>query len=281
MGTSKIEWTDATFTKGTMANLNTSIEWTDVTWSPVTGCTKVSPGCANCYAETVAKRFWKGRPFADVKFHEDRLFQQLHWRKPRRVFVNSMSDLFHEDLKSHQISDIFDVMMRAPQHTFQVLTKRAARMNEYMKDHPLFARPNVWLGVSVENQRMVYERIPILQDTPAAVRFLSVEPLLEHVELMPWQLDGVDWVIVGGESGRKARPCNVAWVRKVVEDCAAADVQCFVKQLGSNPVEAGDRHDPWLAIESDDGTRQIVLRDSKGGNWSEWPDRLRVREFPG
>ena len=257
------------------------IEWTDATWNPVTGCTKVSPGCAHCYAEDVAKRFWNGRPFEDVRFHEDRLSQPLHWRKPRRVFVNSMSDLFHEALNDDELGSIFGVMQETPQHTYQVLTKRPERMRQFMLKYyaPASVR-NVWLGVSVENKRMVYERIPILQDTPAAVRFLSVEPLLEEVELMPWQLDGIDWVIVGGESGRKARPCNVAWVRKVVEDCAAADVQCFVKQLGSNPVEAGDRHDPWLAIESDDDTRQIVLRDSKGGNWSEWPDYLRVREFP-
>ena len=247
---------------------DTKIQWADKVWNVTTGCTKVSPGCSRCYAETVAKRFWKGRPFADVKFHEDRLFQPLHWRKPRRVFVNSMSDLFHEDLKSHQISDIFDVMMRAPQHTFQVLTKRAARMNEYMKDHPLFARPNVWLGVSVENQTTADKRIPILQDTPAAVRFLSVEPLLEKVDLMPWRLDCIDWVIVGGESGPKARPCDLRWIGSIVDECRAADVPVFVKQLGRRPEVEGEPACTWIS-------------DRKGGKPDEWPYELQVREFPG
>ena len=276
--------------------MSTGIEWTDETWNPVTGCTKVSPGCAHCYAEDVAKRFWKGRPFEDVWFHTKRLEQPLHWKRPRRVFVNSMSDLFHEDLKTHHISDIFYVMMNAPQHTFQVLTKRPDRMRTYMREHPAFQLPNVWLGVSVENQRMADGRIPILQDTPAAVRFLSVEPLLGEVDLYRggWSLlrpiksptmggprkPPIDWVIVGGESGRKARPCNLAWVHEIVRQCSREGVPCFVKQLGSNPVAAGDPSDPWLTIESDDGTRPIVLRDSKGGNWSEWPDSLRVREFP-
>ena len=267
-----------------MANLNTSIEWTDVTWSPVTGCTKVSPGCAHCYAADVAKRFWKGRPFEDVQFHEDRLFQPLHWRKPRRVFVNSMSDLFHEDLKDHQIYEIFRVMRRAPQHTFQVLTKRAERMNAYMKEYHIFVLPNVWLGVSVENQAMADERIPILLDTPAAVRFLSVEPLLERVGITDYlkghgdfQRSPIDWVIVGGESGRKARPCNVRWVESIVLQCNYHDVPCFVKQLGAKPVMDGNPHvDPWLNV----GTRPYILHDSKGGNWSEWPDHLRVRQFP-
>ena len=274
--------------------MSTGIEWTDETWNPVTGCTKVSPGCAHCYAEDVAKRFWKERPFTDVKFHDDRLFQPLHWRKPRRVFVNSMSDLFHEDLKTYQISDIFDVMMRAPQHTFQVLTKRVGRMNEYMRDHPLFVLPNVWLGVSVENQAMADARIPILMGTPAAVRFLSVEPLLSEVDLYRggWSLlrplkppsgprqPPIDWVIVGGESGRKARPCNVKWVRGIVDQCRTATVPCFVKQLGSNPVYTGDTEDPWLRIESHDGTRPLNLHSSKGGDIDEWPRKLRVREFP-
>ena len=274
--------------------MSTGIEWTDTTWNPTTGCTKVSPGCAHCYAEDVAKRFWKGRPFEDVKFHDDRLFQPLHWRKPRRVFVNSMSDLFHEDLKTYQISDIFDVMMRAPQHTFQVLTKRHARMNMYMKDHPLFVLPNVWLGVSVENQAMADARIPILLDTPAAVRFLSVEPLLSEVDLYRGGFSllrprrsqtgkrkaGVDWVIVGGESGRKARPCNVKWVLQILDQCRTATVPCFVKQLGAKPVYDGDPEDPWLRIESHDGTRLLILKDSKGGDMEEWPQRLCVREFP-
>ena len=270
-----------------MANLNTGIEWTDATWSPVTGCTKVSPGCAHCYAEDVAKRFWKGRPFEDVRFHEDRLFKPLHWRKPRRVFVNSMSDLFHEHLPGQQIDAIFDVMFRTPQHTYQVLTKRADRMRLHMNVYWPKPLPNVWLGVSVENQRMADERIPILIDTPAAVRFLSVEPLLSKVDLAAYlkghgdfQSSPIQWVIVGGESGPKARPCNIKWIEHVVAQCEYYVIPCFVKQLGAKPVGAGDTNDPWLAVESDDGTRPIVLQDSKGGNWSEWPDSFRVRQFP-
>ena len=264
--------------------MSTGIQWTDETWNPVTGCTKVSPGCAHCYAEDVSKRFWKGRPFDDVRFHDDRLFQPLHWRKPRRVFVNSMSDLFHEDLKAHQIYEIFRVMSRAPQHTFQVLTKRADRMNVYMKDHPLFVLPHIWLGVSVENQAMADERLPILHATPAAVRFISAEPLLGPINISPGSrfahMSWLDWVIVGGESGRKARPCNVKWVLDIVKQCRDSLVPCFVKQLGSKPVEAGDKNDPWMSVESSDGTRSLGLHSSKGGDIDEWPEHLRVREFP-
>ena len=268
---------------------NTKIEWCDTVWNVVTGCTKVSPGCSRCYAEGLAKRFWKGRPFEDVRFHEDRMFQPLHWTRPRRVFVNSMSDLFHEDLAGHQLLSIFDVMARAHWHTFQVLTKRADRMRCFMKILPPgHIPPNVWLGVSVENQAMADERIPILLDTPAAVRFLSVEPLLGPVDLIPWiesygglpRASTIDWVIVGGESGRQARQCNVKWVLDIVEQCRDSSVPCFVKQLGAKPVYDGEKNDPWLAFESSDGTRQLGLRDSKGGNWSEWPDHLRVRQFP-
>ena len=267
---------------------STNIEWTDAVWNPVTGCTKVSPGCSRCYAEAVAKRFWKGRPFEDVRFHKRRLDEPLHWRKPRRVFVNSMSDLFHEDLKTYQISDIFDVMMRSPQHTFQVLTKRPDRMRTYMREHLAFQLQNIWLGVSVENQLMANERIPILQDTPAAVRFLSVEPLLSEVDLYRggWSLlrpiksptmggprkPPIDWVIVGGESGRKARPCNVEWVNTIIGQCRDSSVPCFVKQLGANPVFDGF---PLAA-----GMQPLILRDSKGGDIEEWPDEFRVREFP-
>ena len=268
--------------------MSTGIEWTDETWNPVTGCTKVSPGCANCYAEDVAKRFWKGRPFEDVWVHTKRIDQPLHWKKPRRVFVNSMSDLFHEDVPDEIIDKIFAVMANAKRHTFQVLTKRADRMRCFMKNiAPGHIPPNVWLGVSVENQRMADERIPILLDTPAAVRFLSVEPLLDKVSLTAYlkghgdfQRSPIDWVIVGGESGRRARPCNVGWVEELVWKCAYYNVPCFVKQLGSNPVCDGDPEDPWLRIESDDGTRPLILHSSKGGDIEEWPRELRVREFP-
>ena len=279
--------------------MSTGIQWTDETWNPVTGCTKVSPGCSRCYAEDVAKRFWKGRPFEDVRFHIDRIGQPLRWKKPRRVFVNSMSDLFHEDLTFGHIEQVFAVMIEAKQHTFQVLTKRPERMCAFMKHLKFFHRvpPNVWLGVSVENQRMADVRIPILLDTPAAVRFLSVEPLLSEIDLCRggWSLlrrlrsptgkrkpvAGVDWVIVGGESGRKARPCNVKWVLGIVGQCRNSGVPCFVKQLGAKPVYDGYPHgDPWLSIESPDGTRPLMLNDSKGGDVEEWPIALRVREFP-
>ena len=296
-------WPGSEPTKVTMANLNTSIEWTDVTWSPVTGCTKVSPGCAHCYAEDLAKRFWKGRPFEDVRFHTERLGQPYRWRKPRRVFVNSMSDLFHEDLTFKNIEDVFGVMARTPRHTYQILTKRPDDMRRFIlskseKDFRWAAawwRPgaltwplqNVWLGVSVENQTTAAKRIPILIDTPAAVRFLSVEPLLDRVDLTAYlkghgdfQRSPIDWVIVGGESGQSARPCNIGWVKRLVLQCEYCAVACFVKQLGAKPVGAGDTNDTWLAVESDDGTRPIVLQDSKGGNWSEWPDSFRVRQFP-
>ena len=250
---------------------NTKIEWCDTVWNVVTGCTKVSPGCSRCYAYDVAKRFWKGRPFEDVRFHEDRLFKPLHWRKPRRVFVNSMSDLFHENLRDHQIYSIFDVMRRASQHTFQVLTKRADRMYAYMKDHQIFVLPNVWLGVSVENQAMADERLPILHATPAAVRFISAESLLGPIEISPGSrfahLAWLDWVIVGGESGRQARPCNLEWIHDIVEQCRASSVPCFVKQLGAKAVVGRTKF-------------PLILHDTKGGNIEEWPSDLRVREFP-
>ena len=253
-----------------------SIEWTDVTWNPATGCTKVSPGCAHCYAEAVAPRTFRGRPFTDVKFHPERLEQPLHWRKPRRVFVNSMSDLFHEDLPVSVIYDIFEVMRRCPQHVFQVLTKRPERMRSLLNgcitgiEAPL---PNVWLGVSVENQAMADERIPILLNTPAALRFLSVEPLLAPVDLRPWLADDShrpDWVIVGGESGPKARPCDMWWIWNIVhQQCFDYGVPVFVKQLGSRPVSSNP-------LRFDTG----LITDRKGGDPSEWPEDWRIREMP-
>ena len=268
--------------------MSTGIQWTDETWNPVTGCTKVSPGCAHCYAEDVATRFWKGRPFTDVKFHQERLEQPLHWKRPRRVFVNSMSDLFHEALNDDELGSIFGVMQETPQHTYQVLTKRPERMRQFMLKYyaPASVR-NVWIGVSVENQRMADERIQILIDTPAAVRFLSVEPLLEKVDLTVYlkghgdlQRSPIQWVIVGGESGQQARPCNIEWIEHVVVQCEYYNVPCFVKQLGAKPVETGDKDDPWLDMESTDGTRMLGLRSAKGGDIEEWPEHLRVRQFP-
>ena len=256
----------------------TKIEWTDAVWNVVTGCTKVSPGCAHCYAEGVAKRLWRGRPFEDVQFHEDRLFQPLHWRKPRRVFVNSMSDLFHENVTDYQIARILDTIVLTPKHTYQVLTKRATRMRDFFTKYRdaegLTPPKNLWLGVSVENQRMANERIPILLTTPAAVRFVSVEPLLDPVFLRTaWLADiatklfsPIDWIIVGGESGPKARPCDLANVYRIVQNCGDFNIPCFVKQLGRRPVSSYG-----IAIK---------LKDSKGGNPDEWPSALRVREYP-
>ena len=329
--------------------MGTGIEWTDETWNPVTGCTKVSPGCAHCYAERLAPKVFAGqttvdrvtlftrkRKFEDVRCHEDRLDQPLRWRRPRKVFVNSMSDLFHEDVPDAFIDRVFAVMALAPQHTFQILTKRAERMRAYMttplrghtsipveigKLREWFHRPtnwtwphsNVWLGVSVENQHFADERIPLLLQTPAAVRFISAEPLLAPVDLHRIQnpkdgfhasaLQGqhddnfyefdraLDWVIVGGESGRGARPFDLAWARSIVQQCKDAGVPVFVKQVGASPVVVCPS---CVGRGSDDPTaddycgnclgchRQSVISigHQKGGDPSEWPGDLRVREFP-
>ncbi|MFH1730162.1 MAG: phage Gp37/Gp68 family protein [Planctomycetota bacterium] len=277
---------------------NGGIAWTDATWNPVTGCAKVSPGCANCYAETVANRFWaqqyppieminaetdeshlRPREFTDVQCHEDRLDQPLRWRKPRKVFVNSMSDLFHPDVPYQFVARVMDTIIAAPQHTFQVLTKRADRMLHFFghigEAEGLKPPDNLWLGVSVENQHCADERIPLLLQTPAAVRFISAEPLLGPIGLAlhfphaHGMRDHRFWVIVGGESGPKARPCDLAWVRSLVSQCQAA-VPVFVKQLGAHPFIEGHAT-PVIGS---------WLRDRKGGDPSEWPEDLRVREFP-
>jgi len=186
---------------------NSSIEWTDATWNPVTGCTKISPGCAHCYAETFAERFRgvKGHPYEqgfDLKLRPERIELPLHWKKPRRIFVNSMSDLFHEDVPDNFIRCVFETMHRAKHHTFQVLTKRAERLEEWTNQN--FTRTNwplnVWLGVSVENEEYKW-RIAHLQRTPANIRFLSIEPLIAPVRLNKKRLRGIHWAIVGGESG--------------------------------------------------------------------------------
>ncbi len=325
---------------------STSIQWTDRVWNPTTGCDRISPGCANCYARTIAGRFWatqyppvieqKGqsaagdedfgathverpREFEDVQVHDDRLDEPFKWRKPAKVFVNSMSDLFHKDIPDEFIDRVFAVMALTPQHAYQVLTKRPERMRDYVVSRgdplsfhirmhtilqnadnphstPLHAwpLPNVWLGVSVENQHFADERIPLLLQTPAAVRFISAEPLLAPIEISEylngdstghetggqagWQTGAsLDWVIVGGESGVGARRCDVAWVRLLVVQCLSAGVPVFVKQLG-----------PWLHIVGDKPAApgftpwasDIRLRDRKGGDPSEWPEDVRVREFP-
>lgn len=217
------------------------IEWTDATWNPVTGCTKVSPGCKNCYAERLAARLLAmGNPryrngFA-VTLHPDQLTLPLRWRRPRRVFVNSMSDLFHPSVPEKYIRRIFDVMAEAHWHTFQILTKRSDRLAALAPDLPW--PPNVWPGVSVENARYTW-RIAHLQTVPAAMRFLSVEPLLGAIPKLP--LQGIQWVIVGGESGGGRRPMAEAWARDIRDQCANAGVAFFFKQWGGRTPKAGGR----------------------------------------
>lgn len=301
----------------------TSIEWTDKTWNPVTGCVEVSPGCDRCYARTFAER-WRGIPGHpyqagfDVTLRPERLGQPASWTSPARVFVNSMSDLFHEQVPDEYLARVFATMAATPRHTYQVLTKRHARMRAvlanggqrlieaavdeataqalYEAEWPL---PNVWLGVSAEDQHWADIRIPVLLDTPAAVRFVSCEPLLGPIELGEWlrpvpgcrhahPLDGLcahpqavtpechryadcpaspdayhglDWLIVGGESGPGARPMDLAWVEALVAVAESVSLPIFVKQLGT----------AWSRAHGG---------PAKGGDPAAWPQQLRVRQFP-
>lgn len=213
-----------------------SIEWTEATWNPVTGCTEVSPGCAHCYAKTFAERFRgvPGHPYEngfDLQLRPERLRQPLRWKKPRTIFVNSMSDLFHEDVPYEYIKQVFDVMKSAGHHRFQVLTKRSERLAELAPSLPW--PENVWMGVSVENQRFA-SRVDDLRETDAAVRFLSCEPLLGFLDL---NLDGIHWVIVGGESGPGARRMKPEWACAVRDQCVEAKVPFFFKQWGAHDEE--------------------------------------------
>lgn len=208
------------------------IEWTDSTWNPVTGCTKVSPGCKHCYAERMANRLvamgqFRYRNGFDVTLHPDLVRAPLRWRQPRTVFVNSMSDLFHEEIPEVFIAEIFDTMVAAHLHTFQILTKRADRLAEIAR-HLLWPI-NVWMGVSVESRAYV-DRIELLRTVPAAVRFLSVEPLLAPIPSLP--LLGIDWIIVGGESGPGARSMEADWIREIRDRCVESGVPFFFKQWG-------------------------------------------------
>jgi len=210
------------------------IEWTEQTWNPMVGCTKISPGCKNCYAETMAKRLQAmGMRGYENGFRltlmPERLAEPLERRKPTVYFVNSMSDLFHEKVPFDYIRQVFDVMSQAPQHTFQVLTKRAERMAEFCRN--VVVPPNVWLGVSVENRKHGVPRIDVLREIEASVRFLSIEPLLE--DLGEIDLTGIQWAIVGGESGPKARPMKREWVDSIKQQCDQADVAFFFKQWGA------------------------------------------------
>lgn len=239
----------------------TAIQWTDATWNPVTGCTRVSKGCRNCYAErlTAARlnhhpryeglALWhpierEARWTGDVRLHEDLLDQPLHWRKPKMVFVCSMSDLFHPKVPFEFIDTVFATMCLADRHTFQVLTKRPGRMRQYLSAGSggagrvadgCLPLPNVWLGTSVEDQAAVNEHVPLLQASPAVVRFLSCEPLLGAIDFLPTA--GIHWVICGGETGPGARPMNLDWARSIRDQCQAAGVPFFLKQLNRK----GDR----------------------------------------
>lgn len=359
---------------------NSKIEWTDRTWNPVAGCTWASPGCDHCYAAKMTRRLEAMGQSAysglttrkhfngEIRTLPDKLTDPLLWKKPRRVFVNSMSDLFHKDVPAAFVADVFATAYEAQWHTFQILTKRAERMADIMLNSRLpwavaaivwrrlsetnpekaavltpaeitqdvmdnWPLRNVWLGVSVEDQERADDRIPHLLKTPATVRFLSVEPLIGRVNLVDsigramlaelglkttvgvrsfsgrWP---IDWVIVGGESGHGARPCEAAWVRAIKSQCAAAAVPCFVKQMGAYVVDrndAGFEAEMWTIAEGPDagqpveinawpspvdvehdlgGTRdgyqgapvRVHLKNKKGGDWNEWPADLRVRQFP-
>jgi protein gp37 len=223
----------------------TTIEWTDATWNPVTGCTKVSAGCDHCYAERFSERFrgTSGHPFEfgfDLKLRPERLDQPLAWRRPRMIFVNSMSDLFHKEIPIDFIDQVFDTMEAANWHTFQVLTKRSSLMRKFLRRRYGSKRGpiHMWFGVSVEDGSKK-SRIHHLRDTPAGIRFLSIEPLIGPMGKI--ELDGIDWIIVGGESGPRARPMHVDWVRELRDQSLAAGVAFFFKQWGGLRPKSGGR----------------------------------------
>lgn len=231
---------------------NTKIEWATKVWNPTVGCTPVSDGCAHCYAKRMYERFYQSKPFSQVQLHPERLEDPLKWRKPQRVFVDSMSDLFHDEVSGDFIEDVIETISNCPRHTFMILTKRPKRMNflfqevmKFLAENPL---PNLWLGVSVEDQKSADERIPVLLKTPVAVRFVSVEPMLGPVDLVPYlklppfhvnyklsgmnKWSGLNWVICGGESGPGARPMHPDWVRSLRDQCVNAGVPFFFKHWG-------------------------------------------------
>lgn len=360
---------------------NSKIEWCDATWQVTHGCKKVAAGCANCYAIRDAHRMaghpnpkiseprqgltkWvhrspNERAFVDwtgvVRTAPENLAIPLRWKKPKRIFVNSNSDLFHESVPFEFIAAVYGVMAACPRHTFMVLTKRPERMLEFMRwlekhvagpmpslaaaymrvgggknpdmeyhdiaDRTSWPLPNVWHGTSISDQATADRNIPILLQVPSAKRFVSAEPLLEEVDLSAYlwrtcsecrgrmyvgpdgsacncakysprpgheRLNELHWVIVGGESGSNARPCDVAWIRSIVEQCEAAGVPCFVKQVGSRPFDPSASDDSgcdcpqWTErCEADDHPRGFLkLKDRKGADPSEWPEEIRVREYP-
>ncbi len=234
----------------------TAIEWTDATWNPVTGCTKISAGCDHCYAERFSERFrgTPGHPFEkgfDLTLRPERLDQPLRWRMPRMIFVNSMSDLFHKEVPNEFIASVCDIMELANWHTYQVLTKRSSLMRDFLRRR-YSASPgprHMWFGVSIEDGSNK-TRIRHLQETPASVRFLSIEPLIGPIGVL--DLNGIDWVIVGGESGPGARPMDTEWVREVRDQCLECGVAFFFKQWGGARPKSGGR-------------------DLDGREWSQFP----------
>ena len=240
---------------------HSAIEWTDATWNPVTGCTKITAGCENCYAERFAERFRgvPGHPFEngfDLTLRPERLEQPLRWRRGRMIFVNSMSDLFHKKVPATFIDQVFDTMELATWHTFQVLTKRSSRMRDYLRKRYATIHPpaHIWMGVSVEDRRGA-ARIAHLRDAPSAVRFLSVEPLVGPVGQV--DLTGIHWVIAGGESGPHARVMHIDWAREIRDVCHDANVPFFFKQ--------------WGGIRPKTGGREL-----DGREWNEWPHSWRA-----
>jgi protein gp37 len=247
-------------------SLDSAIEWTDATWNPVRGCTKISPGCAHCYAETFAERFRgvKGHPYEqgfDLRLVPEKLAEPLRWRTPKMIFVNSMSDLFHERVPDNYVAAVAKVMVAAKWHTFQVLTKRSERLRNLLQTTLRFAatQPHIWWGVSVEDREYGLPRVKHLRSTPAAIRFLSVEPLLE--DLGEIDLGGVGWVIVGGESGPGARPMKEQWVLSVRNQCRHARVPFFFKQ--------------WGGVRKSEAGREL-----KGKTYDEFPRRMRHSVMP-
>lgn len=219
-----------------MSSSNTGIEWTDKTWNPTTGCNKVSPGCRYCYAEVLTERFPQNFPQGfKLTQHRDRLEQPKKWRTPSRIFVNSMSDLFHDEVEFTYLQEIFAVMRETPRHIYQILTKRDQNLAELAPQ--LEWSENIWIGVSVESQQYAY-RVDALRQVPAKVRFLSCEPLLGALSL---NLEGINWVIVGGESGYHHRPMNPEWVRDILHQTREAEVPFFFKQWGGHHSKAGGR----------------------------------------
>ena len=218
-----------------MASDHSAIEWTEATWNPTSGCTKVSPGCDRCYAERITARFPKTfqNGFA-LTLRPSSLEIPLHWRRPRTIFVNSMSDLFHADVPEEYIQRVFDVMVRTPQHTYQVLTKRAERLARLAPRLPWPS--HVWMGVSVESPAYRW-RIDYLRRVPAAVRFISAEPLLEQLPQL--NLQDIHWLIAGGESQTGCRPADIEWFEDLRDQCQAAGVNFFLKQLGGHPSKRG------------------------------------------